>query len=122
MAREKEALLPTNKQWFIRQKAAENRHEPEGQTVLWSRHATIALVDEDLGRADVEAALEHCRLIEDYPTAHRPLPDCLVLGILPQGGPVHAVVAIDEENDRIFVVTVYLPTPERWDDDWQTRR
>lgn len=35
---------------------------------------------------------------------------------------LHAVVACDERLDRIFVVTVYRPSEERWEDDWRTRK
>ena len=47
---------------------------------------------------------------------------CLVLGWLATGEPFHAVIAVDEVNDRLFVVTVYKPSPEEWEDDWQTRK
>jgi len=36
--------------------------------------------------------------------------------------PLHAVVAIDEQNERIFVVTVYVPSKERWSYDWRIRK
>jgi hypothetical protein len=62
------------------------------------------------------------RLIEDYPAAHRALPDCLVLGWLRGNDPFHAVVAVDERNDSLFMVTVYKPSPEEWEDDWKTRK
>lgn len=90
--------------------------------MLWSRHATARLIDSGLRRLDVEAALAHCVVIEDYPTAHRPLPDCLVMAYLHAGDPIHVVVAIDEPLERLFVVTVYRPTSERWQDDWRTRK
>lgn len=66
--------------------------------------------------------MQECDLIEDYPVLHRPLPDCLVLAWLMPGEPVHAVVAIDLERDRIFMVTVYKPSEEEWEDDWRTRK
>ena len=43
----------------------------------------------------------------------RPLPDCLVLGFV-GGVPVHMAIALDELNDKILVVTVYVPSEERW--------
>ena len=55
-------------------------------------------------------------------TLHRPLPDCLVLGWLTSAEPLHAVVAIVLERDRIFMVTVYRPSEEEWEDDWRTRK
>ncbi len=115
-------MLPVEKQSFIRQKARENIGDSIGEKILWSRHAVAALVDDSLSRMDVESALQHGQIIEDYPPAHRPLPDCLIFATLSVGKPIHAVVAIDEPNDRIFVVTVYVPTRERWENDWRTRK
>jgi hypothetical protein len=74
-----------------------------------------------LSREAVETSLATCKIIEAYPDGHRPLPDCLVLAWLRPGEPLHAVIAVDAPNDRVFVVTVYRPDPERWSDDW-TRR
>lgn len=54
-------------------------------TVLWSRHAISRLAMAALSRSAVEDALTNCEVIEDYPAAHRPLPDCLVLALL-EGG------------------------------------
>ncbi len=114
--------MKLDKQYFIRTKAFENQNDPEGQKIQWSRHAITELLNDDLTRAEVEKAFTACEVIEDYPTQHRPLPDCLVLGILEYSDPLHAVVAIDETNDRIFIVTVYRPVKERWENDWRTRR
>jgi len=110
------------KQSFIRQKAQENSAQPSGQKVLWSRHAIAKLVVENFSRQEVERALTSCDIIEDYPVQMRPLPDCLVLGWLVERQPMHAVVAIDEPNDRIFVVTVYRPDLKRWENDYRTRK
>jgi len=110
------------KQSFIREKARQNERDPEGTKVFWSRHAVTELVADDLTRHQIEWALQECELIEDYPVLHRPLPDCLVLGWLTPGEPLHAVIAIDEERGRIFMVTVYRPSEEEWEDDWRTRK
>ena len=80
------------------------------------------LVIENLSRQEVEQAMTSCEIIEDYPIQMRPLPDCLVLGWLGERQPIHAVVAIDEPNDRIFVVTVYRPDLKRWENDYRTRK
>lgn len=80
------------------------------------------MVKDNLIRSEIEQALLQGEIIEDYPGGHRLLPDCLVLAFLPDERPLHAVIAIDEAKDRIFIVTVYLPSLERWQDDWQTRK
>ncbi|NOZ05210.1 MAG: DUF4258 domain-containing protein [Chloroflexi bacterium] len=110
------------KQDFIRRRARENQTDPEGAKILWSRHGIVELVNEGWSRAPLEEGLQNCVVIEDYPTLHRRLPDCLVLGWLKTGEPFHAVIAIDGVNERLFVVTVYEPSLEEWEDDWQTRK
>ena len=116
------AMNTEAKQDFIRWKARQNQADLEGAKIRWSRHGIAELVNEGWSRALVEKGLQGSEVIEDYPTEHRPLPDCLVLGWLATGEPFHAVIAIDEANDRLFVVTVYEPSPEEWEDDWRTRK
>jgi len=110
------------KERFIRRKGLELVQEPDGEHTRWSRHAIAELVEEQWTRIDLEGGLQACDLIEDYPPLHRALPDCLVLGRLASGTPFHAVIAVDEANDRVFFVTVYRPRPEEWEDDLRTRR
>ena len=112
----------SEKQAFIRRKARENIEISDGTQVYWSRHAIAEMIQDRLTRLEIAKALEDCEVIEDYPPKHRALPDCLVLGQLRSTQPIHAVVAIDEARDRIFVATVYRPSPERWEHDWRTRK
>lgn len=110
------------KEQFIRQKAVDNQSHPEKNYIYWSRHAIVEMVRDELTRSEVEEALQQCAIIENYSVGHRPLPDCLVLTYGSNKRPLHAVVAIDENKDRIFVITVYLPSEERWHHDWRTRK
>jgi hypothetical protein len=112
----------TAKQVFIRQKARQNKTDPEGARIRWSRHSIVELVNEGWTRVLLEEALQDSEIVEDYPAQHRPLPDCLVLGWLSGGEPLHAVVAIDEVRDCLFIITVYKPSAEEWENDWQTRK
>jgi Domain of unknown function (DUF4258) len=110
------------KQAFIQSIARRNQTDPTGSLILWSRHAIAELANEGRLRRTVEDALIDCAVIEDYPRMHRSLPDCLVLSWLANQEPVHAVIAIDETQGRLFVVTVYQPSAEEWKSDWQTRK
>ena len=108
------------KQRFIHEKS--NEHDvPANEKILWSLHAIKKLREEGLKKTPVEESLKACDLVEDYQTEGRPLPDCLVLGFI-NSEPVHIVVAIDADFDRILLVTVYRPLAERWENDWKTRR
>lgn len=110
------------KQIFIQMQAIKNKADPIGTKIIWSRHAIAEMLNDKLNRTMVEVALAQCEIIEDYPHNHRPLPDCLVLAKLRNGQPLHAVIAVDIANDRILVITVYLPSAERWEHDWRTRK
>ncbi len=108
------------KEEFIRNKASE--HIPdEMEKIAWSLHAVKKLRAEKLRKKDVEAALKECIILEDYDMEGRPLPGCLVLGFI-GSAPMHSVIAIDEDFDRIFIITVYKPSPERWQHDWKRRK
>ena len=110
------------KETFIRAVSTRNGQDSAGRRILWSRHAVTELAEEGWARRPVESALCCATVIEDYPAVHRPLPDCLVLGWLPEGVPFHAVVAVDTAKERLLVVTVYQPATEEWENDWRTRR
>jgi hypothetical protein len=113
-------MNPEEKENFIRQKA--NEHIPAvNEKILWSLHAVKKLRVEGLRKAGVENSLKECIIIEDYHVEGRPLPDCLALGFIGTE-PVHSVVAIDRDFERILIVTVYRPSAERWKDDWKTRK
>ena len=115
-------MTTEEKEAFIRKKAVEDAFDPTKGKVLWSSHATRKLQSENLQRKEVESALSTCEVIEDYPWLTRRLPDCLVFAFTPNGNPLHAVVAVDEPQDRIFIVTVYRPSKKRGENDWETRR
>jgi hypothetical protein len=108
-------MTTEKKQQIIRQCA-------EAGEIRWSTHATGEAAAEDLDQEQIVEALKTCEIIEDYPQEHRKLPDCLVVGWLPDGLPVHACVGVDETNRRILIITVYRPTEEKWENDWRTRK
>ena len=115
-------MAMSSKQNSIQRIVYENQSDSGGQKILWSRHGIAELVNEGWTRAELERGLLACEIIEDYQTLTRPLPDCLVLGLLTQGVIFHAVVAIDAPSDRLFIVTEYRPSVEEWENDWRTRK
>jgi hypothetical protein len=59
-------------------------------------------------------------VIASYPD-DVPFPSVLLLGFDGQR-PLHLVVARDPKSGLCFVVTVYLPDPDVWSEDFRTRR
>lgn len=95
-----------DKQEFIRRAARQDTANPSEGRIQWSRHALVELAREGWSIAGVEEGLKTCEVIEEYPAVRRWFPDCLVLGWLSSGAPLHAVVGLDEAHDRLLVVTV----------------
>ena len=113
-------MQSTEKESIIRKKALEHAHGSR-ERIFWSLHAVGKLRRENLRKTAVEHSLTKCIIIEDYAMEGRPLPGCLVLGHIGRK-PIHAVIAIDMDNERIFVITVYKPSSERWEDGWKKRK
>ncbi len=58
-------------------------------------------------------------VIEEYPD-DEPFPAYLLLDFV-RGQPIHIVFSYDQETDTGYVVTAYIPTLERWENDFRTR-
>ena len=90
------------------------RTEVENQTYDISIHADDERMADGLTVAELESALLHCELLEDYPDDPRG-PSCLVLGFTPEGTPVHAVCGGNPAG-HLITITVYVPTMPKWRD------
>jgi len=88
--------------------------------LTWQQHALQRLAERNLCREDVVQAILGGEVIEDYPQDY-PLPSALVL-CRAVSGPVHVVVAYDAEDQRAYVITVYVPSEQRFTDDYRRRR
>lgn len=70
---------------------------------------------------EVYEATRACEVVEHYPE-DEPYPSVLVLGRSAGGRPLHIVCGYDGEEDRVIVITVYQPDPERWDEAFRRRK
>ncbi|MFB3042007.1 MAG: DUF4258 domain-containing protein, partial [Candidatus Poribacteria bacterium] len=103
-------MTTAEKQVFIQQSSQRGR-------VRWKVHGIQRRMQRlPFPLQQVEQSLANCEVIEYYPHLYRPLPDCLVLSFpdclvlsFVDGKPIHAVVAIDETHQLIFIITVYQP-------------
>jgi len=86
-----------------------------------SRHALRELEEDGLLLDLVLTAAQRGEVIEDYPTDPRG-PSCLVCSPLSGGFWVHTVWGCDLASGIAVLITVYRPTPEKWEDDRRTRR
>ena len=85
-----------------------------------SKHGVEEMVADELTESEIVAATLSGKLIEDYPEAF-PHPACLVLGVLENKKPVHAVWAHEDRSGYSVLITTYRPDPARWSMDFQKR-
>ena len=86
--------------------------------IILTQHGRKRLAERGIRIRDVCGAIESGEIIEDYPDDF-PFPSCLILGS--NGREFFHVCASIHEN-RIYLITAYIPDPQKWKADWKTRR
>ena len=88
--------------------------------ILFRAHAVQRMFERRISAKKVTQALQAGETIEDY-SSESPEPSRLILGF--QGKrPFHVVLSENPEADETTVITVYLPSPEKWNRDFKSRR
>ena len=88
--------------------------------VVYQRHAVERMAQRGIREEDVEHVLLTGETIESYPD-DTPYPSELLLGWCEEQA-LHIVVATDAASRRKIVITVYIPDPNRWEDNFRRRR
>jgi uncharacterized protein YegJ (DUF2314 family) len=86
----------------------------------WQRHALERMLERGISRNEVKQVLTEGEIIEHYPD-DRPFPSVLVLGFLNEK-PLHVVIGVDKEANWCYVVTVYRPDSDHFQQDFKTRK
>lgn len=81
----------------------------------FTEHARLAMLDDDIAVDDILHALDQDEVLERYPDA-KPFQSCLLLGRALDGRPLHLVCSLPTHVDMLIIVTVYVPSEERWID------
>ena len=97
----------------IRNALSKNRIE-------WKAHSLKRMLERSISKADVVNVIRTGDIIEEY-SNDTPFPSCLVMGAA-HNSVLHVVIACDESNEIIFVVTAYWPDTQVFHDDFKTRR
>jgi hypothetical protein len=92
------------------------RTEILAQSYELSIHADNERLADHLTVAQVEHALLNCQILEDYPDDPRGASG-LVIGLAPEGTPVH-VVCGRNRSGHLILITIYVPTMPKWRDSY----
>ena len=88
--------------------------------LLFRVHAVQRMFERNVAVRNVVQALQSGEIVEDY-SSEMPEPSRLVLGF--QGRrPFHVVTSENVERNEITIITVYLPDPRKWAEDFRNRR
>jgi hypothetical protein len=96
------------------------RYNDQGQRIVFRAHALRRMFQRKINGQDIRRILETGQTIETYPH-DSPYPSRLILGWC-EGRPLHVVVADNEADHEIVVITVYEPNPEQWMPDFKRRK
>ncbi len=80
-------------------------------------HAVKRMIQRSVERIEVEEAIMHGEIIEEYPD-DKYSPSCLIYGRTLNGRDLHIQISFPP---RVFIVTLYEPNLEEWIDQ-RTRR
>jgi hypothetical protein len=89
-------------------------------TIVYRVHASRRMFQRDIFEDDVELILERGSVVERYDEDY-PLPSLLLSGKTSSGKQLHVVVAINSPERKFIIITVYVPDPLRWTDDFSRR-
>ena len=85
---------------------------------IYRIHAVERMFQRDISENDVENAVVHGEIIEEYPD-DEPYPSYLTLHF-DQEGALHVVYA--KEDQKRIIITAYRPDPNKWSSDFRQRR
>lgn len=88
--------------------------------IAFKKHAVVRMRQRKTSADEVKAALQCCKMLEEYPSV-RPLPSGLILGYANKR-PIHVVVALDKDEEMLWLITVYEPTLDLWEEGFDKRR
>ena len=91
----------------------------KAENIIITLHGQLRLRERKITVDDVINAIDHGEIIEQYPEDY-PFPSCLILGISLHDVYIHVVVSMNEE--RIYLITAYIPDPDEWEEDLKTRK
>lgn len=89
------------------------------KTILWRKHARIEAENDNISESDLEDALRRgFTLVEHYP--NDPYGESVLVLVFIGERPVHVVLS--PKKEFCYLITVYVPDPERWNGTFTKRK
>lgn len=91
----------------------------KSENIVITLHGQLRLNERNISVDDVMNAIDNGEIIEQYPKDF-PFPSCLILGLAVANTYIHVVVSMNE--DKIYLITAYVPSTDTWEPDLKTRK
>ncbi len=89
----------------------------DSDKVLYSYHARKEMFEEEFGiitDGEVCEAVSRGEVLETYPD-DTPYPSVLIFGTTNAKRPLHIVCAYNADDTQLIIITIYQPSPDKWD-------
>ncbi len=83
-------------------------------------HATRRMFERGIHEEDVELKLARGIIVEQYDEDF-PLPSLLLNGQTGDGRAIHVVVAVNDSERKLVIITAYVPDPLKWTEGFSRR-
>ncbi len=90
------------------------------ENIEWSAHALRKMLERWISRKAVKQIIMNGEVIEDYPH-DTPYPSALIFGMQEKFA-VHAVISFDHLEEKVYVITAYIPDDRLFESDCKTRK
>ncbi|MDZ7760769.1 MAG: DUF4258 domain-containing protein [Desulfovermiculus sp.] len=91
------------------------------EKVAFKRHCVLRMRQRSISVDELKEAMLHAEVVEYYEDDY-PFPSSLILGFTASQRPLHAVIAMDQKSDFLWIITLYEPTIQKWEADFKKRR
>ena len=88
--------------------------------VFWTYHVNMRMKDRFISRRMIIETSDNFEIIENY-SEDKYLPSYLIYSEY-DNIKFHVLIAIDEKNDNVRIVTSYIPDVNLWDKDLKVRK
>jgi hypothetical protein len=89
-------------------------------TVRFKKHALIRAIERNIKINEIEEVIDNSQIITKYED-DKPLKSYLLLGFTKAKRPLHVIIAIDEIEKYIWIISVYEPDRKKWDETFKKR-
>ena len=88
--------------------------------ILFTKHALEKVLERSIAIQTIIDIIENGEIIKSY-YQDKPLPSYLILGYTKLGEPIHIVLALDNNQGKVWIITVYRPDDDLWDSSYRRR-